>query len=101
VITGGRPYPLSCEPCPLTGRTHGNVTQLTCWDARSGSVYGPSAEALIRTLGSWKTPRADGKPNTTRLWVYNFRTGKHYTLKQRPLRCADLDEFVEAYHQEE
>lgn len=36
-------------------------------------------------------------PWTTRLWVYDFRTNKHFTLKQKPLRRADLDEFVELY----
>ena len=31
------------------------------------------------------------------LWVYDLRTNKHFTLKQNPLRRADLDEFVMAY----
>lgn len=44
-----------------------------------------------------KPPRADGKPNTTVVWVYDFRTGQHFTLRQRPLRRSDLDEFVKAY----
>ncbi|WP_460600835.1 class I SAM-dependent DNA methyltransferase [Flexivirga lutea] len=38
-----------------------------------------------------------GEPWTERLWVYDLRTNKHFTLKQNPLRRADLDEFVEAY----
>lgn len=44
-----------------------------------------------------KPPRVGGEPNTTDLWVYDFRTGKHFTLKQHPLRRADLDDFVAAY----
>ncbi|MGC4947217.1 N-6 DNA methylase [Streptomyces sp. DT224] len=44
-----------------------------------------------------KPPRADGVPNTSEVWVYDFRTGMHFTLKQRPLRLADLADFVEAY----
>ena len=44
-----------------------------------------------------KPPRADGGPNTSVVWVYDFRTGKHFTLRQRPLRRVDLDEFVESY----
>jgi type I restriction enzyme M protein len=44
-----------------------------------------------------KGPRADQKPHTERLWVYDFRTGKHFTLKQRQLRRKDLDDFVTAY----
>jgi len=44
-----------------------------------------------------KTPRADDRPHTEKLWVYDFRTAKHFTLKQRQLRRSDLDDFVEAY----
>ena len=38
-----------------------------------------------------------GQPWTERLWVYDLRTNKHFTLKQNPLRRVDLDEFVAAY----
>jgi len=38
-----------------------------------------------------------GQPWTEKLWVYDLRTNKHFTLKQNPLRRADLDEFVKAY----
>jgi type I restriction enzyme M protein len=34
---------------------------------------------------------------TSRLWVYDLRTNQHFTLKQRQLRRADLDEFVLSY----
>jgi type I restriction enzyme M protein len=44
-----------------------------------------------------KPPRTGDAHNTTKLWVYDFRTGKHFTLKQHPLRRTDLEEFVEAY----
>ena len=37
------------------------------------------------------------KPWTDRLWVYDLRTNKHFTLKMKPLRRADLDEFVDCY----
>ena len=37
-----------------------------------------------------------GQPWTENLWVYDLRTNKHFTLKQNPLRRADLDEFVMA-----
>jgi type I restriction enzyme M protein len=38
-----------------------------------------------------------GQPWTERLWVYDLRTNTHFTLKQNPLRRADLDDFVTAY----
>ena len=37
------------------------------------------------------------KPWTKRLWVYDLRTNKHFTLKMKPLRRADLDDFVTCY----
>ncbi|WP_353649811.1 class I SAM-dependent DNA methyltransferase [Nakamurella sp. A5-74] len=38
-----------------------------------------------------------GDPWTQRLWVYDLRTNKHFTLKQNPLRRNNLDEFVDGY----
>jgi type I restriction enzyme M protein len=32
-----------------------------------------------------------------RLWVYDFRSGNRFSLKARPLRRQDLDEFVDLY----
>ena len=37
------------------------------------------------------------KPWTERLWVYDLRTNKRFTLKLKPLRRADLDDFVSCY----
>lgn len=43
-----------------------------------------------------KKPAGD-KPWTTKLWVYDFRTNQHFTMKQNPLRRSHLDEFVDVY----
>jgi type I restriction enzyme M protein len=40
---------------------------------------------------------AQEKPWTKKLWVYDLRTNKHFTLKQNQLMRSDLDEFVECY----
>ena len=40
---------------------------------------------------------AQEKAWTTKLWVYDLRTNMHFTLKQKPLKRSDLDEFVECY----
>jgi type I restriction enzyme M protein len=40
---------------------------------------------------------AQEKAWTTKLWVYDLRTNMHFTLKTKPLKRADLDEFVECY----
>ena len=34
---------------------------------------------------------------TDKLWVYDLRTNQHFTLKQKPIRREDFDEFVECY----
>lgn len=40
---------------------------------------------------------ASERPWTQRLWIYDLRTNKHFTLKQDPLRYEDLAGFIEAY----
>jgi type I restriction enzyme M protein len=45
-----------------------------------------------------KRPASDtDTPWTEKLWVYDFRTNQHFTMKQKPLRRSHLDEFVECY----
>jgi len=39
-------------------------------------------------------------PWTTKLWVYDLRTNMHFTQKERPLKRADLDEFVARFNPE-
>lgn len=38
------------------------------------------------------------EPWTKKLWIYDLRTNKEFTLKQRRMVRADLDEFVECYN---
>lgn len=40
---------------------------------------------------------AQEKAWTKKLWVYDLRTNRHFTLKANPLQRSDLDEFVECY----
>lgn len=40
---------------------------------------------------------ASDTPATSTVWVYDFRTNQNFTLKTRPLKRDDLDEFVAAY----
>jgi len=40
---------------------------------------------------------ASPKPWTRKLWVYDLRTNRHFTLKTNPMKRADLDEFVASY----
>jgi type I restriction enzyme M protein len=43
---------------------------------------------------------ASEKPWTEKLWIYDLRTNRDFSLKQKPLSRADLDEFVACYHPE-
>ncbi|MFD0203537.1 MULTISPECIES: HsdM family class I SAM-dependent methyltransferase [Saccharothrix] len=47
-----------------------------------------------------KRPRPE-KPWTDTLWVYDFRVGEHFTLRQRKFTRAHLQEFVRAYNPED
>jgi len=40
------------------------------------------------------------KPWTEKLWVYDLRTNKHFTLKTNTLKREDLDEFVDCFKPE-
>ena len=40
---------------------------------------------------------ASPNPWTRRMWVYDLRTNQHFTLKTRPMKRADLDDFVSLY----
>jgi type I restriction enzyme M protein len=37
---------------------------------------------------------------TEKLWIYDLRTNKHFTLKENQLKRSDLDDFVACYHPE-
>ncbi len=41
---------------------------------------------------------ASEKPWTDKLWIYDFRTNQHFTLKANPLKREHLDDFVRCYN---
>jgi type I restriction enzyme M protein len=41
---------------------------------------------------------ASETPWTEKLWIYDLRTNKHYTLKTNPLRYEDLQDFIKCYN---
>lgn len=41
---------------------------------------------------------ASEKPWTEKLWIYDFRTNKHFTLKTNTLRYEDLENFIICYN---
>ena len=43
---------------------------------------------------------ASKDPWTKEVWVYDYRTNVHHTLKKNPLKLDDLKEFIECYKSE-
>ena len=41
---------------------------------------------------------ASEAPWTKKLWIYDLRINKHFTLKTSPMKREDLDEFVACYN---
>lgn len=37
-------------------------------------------------------------PWTKEIWIYDFRTNIHFTLKKNPLKLEDLNDFIECYN---
>jgi type I restriction enzyme M protein len=42
--------------------------------------------------------RVSAEPNTKVLWIYDLRTNQRFTLKERPMTRADLDNLVACYN---
>ncbi len=43
---------------------------------------------------------ASETPWTKKLWIYDLRTNKHFTLKTNPLKNDDLKDFIQCFHPE-
>ena len=41
---------------------------------------------------------ASPNPWTKQVWYYDYRTNIHHTLKKKPLRFEDLQDFIRCYH---
>ncbi|WP_433591119.1 N-6 DNA methylase [Nocardia sp. CA-145437] len=62
----------------------------------TGIFYANGVKANVLFFDKRK-PKPDATPATKKLWVYDFRTNQHFTMKQNPLRREYLDEFVACY----
>ena len=61
----------------------------------TGLFYAQGVKANVLFFD--KMPASE-TPQTKKLWVYDLRTNKHFTLKTNSLKREDLDEFVQCYH---
>jgi type I restriction enzyme M protein len=63
----------------------------------TGLFYAQGVKANVLFFD--KKPASE-TPWTKKLWIYDLRTNKHFTLKTAPLKREDLDEFVQCYNPE-
>ncbi len=61
----------------------------------TGLFYAQGVKANVIFFG--RKPASE-TPWTKKLWIYDFRTNKDFTLKTNPLKRSDLDEFVKCYN---
>lgn len=63
----------------------------------TGIFYKPGVKANVIFFD--KRP-ASPERQTKEVWVYDFRTNVHFTLKQHPMTDVDLEDFICCYHPE-
>lgn len=63
----------------------------------TGIFYKPGVKANVLFFDN-KPASADEEWQTKEVWVYDFRTNEHFTLKQNPLTEAALEDFVKCYN---
>jgi type I restriction enzyme M protein len=61
----------------------------------TGIFYAQGVKANVLFFD--RKPAAE-KPWTEKLWIYDLRTNKHFTLKENPPKRSDLDDFVTCYN---
>ena len=61
----------------------------------TGLFYAQGVKANVLFFD--KKPASE-TPWTKKLWIYDLRTNKHFTLKTSPLKREDIDEFAKCYN---
>jgi type I restriction enzyme M protein len=57
----------------------------------TGIFYKPGVKANVLFF---EKRRVSAEANTKTLWIYDLRTNRRFTLKERPMTRDDLDDFV-------
>ncbi|MDH5716607.1 MAG: type I restriction-modification system subunit M [Spirochaetia bacterium] len=58
-------------------------------------AHGVKANVLF-----FENKEASKEAHTKEVWIYDYRTNIHHTLKKQPLRFEDLSEFIQCYNTE-
>lgn len=61
----------------------------------TGIFYKPGVKANVIFF---EKKSASPNVHTKNVWIYDFRTNIHFTLKKNPMKQSDLDEFVKCYN---
>ena len=61
----------------------------------TGIFYASGVKANVLFFD--KKPASE-KPWTEKLWIYDFRTNQHFTLKENQLKYEDLEDFIKCYN---
>ena len=59
---------------------------------------GQAAVVLPDNVLFFDNKPARKEPWTREVWIYDYRTNIHHTLKKKPLRFEDLQNFIACYH---
>jgi type I restriction enzyme M protein len=70
-------------------------TEILVWESLLARRCAASAQ---RFRFAFDNRAASKQPQTREVWVYDYRTNIHHTLKKKPLRFDDLAEFVRCYN---
>ncbi len=63
----------------------------------TGIFYKPGVKANVIFFDNHP---ASKNPWTKEVWIYDFRTNIHFTLKKNKMKFEDLKDFIECYHPE-
>jgi len=63
----------------------------------TGIFYKPGVKANVIFFDNRP---ASKEPWTKEVWIYDFRTNVHFTLKKNPLKFEDLQDFIRCYNPE-
>ncbi len=69
-----------------------DVHTILCLPTGIFYAYGVKANVIF-----WDAKPSSKDHHTKDIWVYDYRTNIHHTLKKNPLRLEDLQEFIELY----
>ena len=63
----------------------------------TGIFYAGGVKANVLFFDK-RPARTDGKAWTEKLWIYDFRTNQHFTLKENQLSREHLNDFIKCYN---